>query len=167
VRVSTLWWQQDERDTRPWTAPEIAAELGFEDYRTNTDAALKAILEYVPQKSLTQLLTEAATAIDFKAAAEVYRRWRNEPANKYRNPETAVNNLGYQFLGKKQFAQAIEIFKLNVEAFPQSANAYDSLAEAYMTAGNKELAIKNYEKALELDPNMASAQEALRKLRGN
>jgi tetratricopeptide (TPR) repeat protein len=61
--------------------------------------------------------------------------------------------------------QAIEIFKLNVSTFPQSANAYDSLGEAYLVAGNKELAIKNYEKAQELDPNMSSAIEALKKLR--
>jgi hypothetical protein len=46
VRVSTLWWQEDERDKREWTAPQLPAELTFEDYRTNTDPALKAALSY-------------------------------------------------------------------------------------------------------------------------
>jgi hypothetical protein len=44
VRVSTLWWQGDERDRRPWTAPHVAADLTFEDYRANNDPALKAAL---------------------------------------------------------------------------------------------------------------------------
>ena len=54
VRVSTLWWQGDERDHRQSTAPEISAELTFADYRTNTDPALKAILAYAPKKHAVQ-----------------------------------------------------------------------------------------------------------------
>jgi hypothetical protein len=50
VRVSTLWWQEDERDRRQWTEPQIPAELTFADYATNTDPAMKAILSYVPPK---------------------------------------------------------------------------------------------------------------------
>ena len=46
VRVSSLWWQEDERDKRQWTAHQIAAELTFEDYRANRDPALKAALGY-------------------------------------------------------------------------------------------------------------------------
>ena len=58
--------------------------------------------------------------------------------------EKNLVDLGYRFLyflGKKDYA--IEIFKLYCELFPRSANAYDSLAEAYMMDGNKELAILN------------------------
>jgi hypothetical protein len=50
VRVSTLWWQEDERDRRQWTEPQVPAELTFADYATNTDPAMKAILSYVPPK---------------------------------------------------------------------------------------------------------------------
>jgi len=56
------------------------------------------------------------------------------------------------------------IFKLNVMLHPGSANVYDSLADAYLKSGNKELAIKNYQKALELDPQMKSARKALDQL---
>jgi cytochrome c-type biogenesis protein CcmH/NrfG len=55
---------------------------------------------------------------------------------------------------------------LNVEAYPQSGNVYDSLGEAYMVNGEKELAIENYEKSLKLDPDNANAVEMLNKLRG-
>ena len=61
--------------------------------------------------------------------------------------------------------EAIDIFKLNVEAYPRSANVYDSLAEAYLKKGNKELAIKFYSKAVEINPNFASSIEALRQLK--
>ena len=44
VRVSTLWWQQDERDRRSSTAPHIPSALTFEDYRSNHDPALRAAL---------------------------------------------------------------------------------------------------------------------------
>ncbi len=46
VRVSSLWWQQDERDKRQWTEPQIKAELSFTDYQNNRDSALEAILSY-------------------------------------------------------------------------------------------------------------------------
>jgi cytochrome c-type biogenesis protein CcmH/NrfG len=62
--------------------------------------------------------------------------------------------------------QAIAVFRINAAAYPRSANAYDSLGEAYMTKGDREAAIKSYEKALALDPNQKSAIDALRTLRG-
>ena len=80
--------------------------------------------------------------------------------------EIQLNNLGYRLLGIKKVREAIEIFKLNVETYPQSANVYDSLGEAYVINGNKELAIKNYQRAVELNPQNHNAIEALKKLRG-
>ena len=70
-----------------------------------------------------------------------------------------VNQLGYQLLGKGWMGEAINVFKTNVELYPQSANVYDSLAEAYEKNGKLELARPNYEKAVQLgernnDPNL-------------
>ena len=76
-----------------------------------------------------------------------------------------MNIFGYQLLQMKKNTEAIEFFKLNVEAFPQSSNVYDSLGEAYMINGDNELAIKNYEKSVELNPQNASGIEALKKLK--
>jgi cytochrome c-type biogenesis protein CcmH/NrfG len=59
------------------------------------------------------------------------------------------------------------MFKINVADYPKSANAYDSLGEAYMVDGNKSAAIENYKKSLELDPNNGNAREMLKKLEGN
>jgi predicted alpha/beta superfamily hydrolase len=74
-------------------------------------------------------------------------------------PEPLMNNLGYQLMGAGKMDDAIAVFKSNVERYPQSANVYDSLAEAYEKSGKLDLARPNYEKAVYLgtqnnDPNL-------------
>lgn len=59
---------------------------------------------------------------------------------------------------------AIQVFKLNVEDHPQSSNVYDSLGEAYLVDGDKALAIANYQRSIDLDPNNRNGIEALKKL---
>jgi len=78
--------------------------------------------------------------------------------------EDAVNSLGYRFLRQKRSADAVRTFKLNVDLHPQSANTYDSLAEAYMDSGDKTLAIQFYEKSLALNPQNSNATDQLKKL---
>ena len=96
-------------------------------------------------------------------AIQKYPELKND-ADSYNLNEREMNNLGYIFLRRKKLTEAIEIFKLNVEAFPESSNTYDSLGEGYMKNGNKELAIENYKKSLELDPNNTNAVNMLKKL---
>ena len=75
--------------------------------------------------------------------------------------EMELNRLGYQLLQARKLAEAIEIFKLNVEMFPKAFNTYDSLGEAYMVHGDKELAIANYKQSLQLNPDNANAKQKL------
>jgi cytochrome c-type biogenesis protein CcmH/NrfG len=56
------------------------------------------------------------------------------------------------------------VFKLSVEEYPQSYNTWDSLADAYLAHEDKDLAVENYRKALELDPNDTNAKEKLKQL---
>ena len=77
--------------------------------------------------------------------------------------EGSMNALGYQLLARKKFKEALRIFELNAAAYAKSANAWDSLAEAYMIAG-KELAIQYYRKSLELDSGNSNASDMLKKL---
>ena len=75
-------------------------------------------------------------------------------------PENLINQLGYQFLGRGNSEEAIAVFKANVERYPESANVYDSLAEAYERGGKIDLAEPLYDKARILgqqnnDPNLA------------
>ena len=81
------------------------------------------------------------------------------------NVEFDLNNAGYILLGQEKVKEAIEVFKTNVKLYPESSNVYDSLGEAYMKDGNKGLAIKNYEKSLELDPENDNAKKMLEELK--
>ena len=165
VRVSTLWWQEDERDLRQWRAPELAADLTFNDYKNNNDPALTTALQYTLQKSLRELLTDALASNQKSSVAETFKHWRTDPLNKYVNGEAQVNRLGYELLGRKQLDQALEIFKLNSAQYPESSNSFDSLGDAYVARGDTTEAIKSYERALALDPTNASARESLEKIK--
>lgn len=188
VRASTLWWQDmDPRETRRWTAPEIAAEMTSSEYAANVDPAMTAILSYTPGKTLAEILEGVlsipagsanagagngngaghGSASNLEAVIKEYRAYRANPAHAYINTETAMNQLGYNLLARQRIDEAIEIFKINVEDNPRSANVYDSLAEAYLTRGDRMQAIKFYSKALEIDPAFPSAVEALRRLKTN
>ena len=88
------------------------------------------------------------------------------PSNSDALDEEVMNNVGYQLLNAGAHDLAIGFFELNATVFPSSANAFDSLAEAYMKANKTKLAIKNYEKSLELNPENPKGQAALRQLKG-
>ncbi len=72
--------------------------------------------------------------------------------------------LGYELLRNNKTKEAIEVFKYAVSEYPESANAYDSLGEAFMKSGDKENAKKNYQKSLELNPNNDNAEKMLKEL---
>jgi tetratricopeptide (TPR) repeat protein len=78
--------------------------------------------------------------------------------------EAAVNLWGLDLMERNHLPEATEILKLNVQVFPGSSNAYDSLGKAYMKAGQKQLAIDNYKKSLELNPDNDNAKEKLKVL---
>jgi CubicO group peptidase (beta-lactamase class C family) len=119
-----------------------------------------------PKRSITEGLLRLVVENGVAAAIRRYRELKAQNANEYDFSEMELNALGYQLLQMKRVAEAIEIFKLNVEAYPQAANTYDSLGEAYMTHGDKDLAITNYKKSLELNPQNTGATRALATLTG-
>lgn len=93
--------------------------------------------------------------------------------------EGIVNYIGYEHLQAHDTKGAVEILKLNIAAYPDSPNAYDSLSDAYLADGQKELALQNAKKALDLltsdtgDPEdrrkdiKSSAEQKVKQLSGN
>jgi len=74
-------------------------------------------------------------------------------------PEFLLNQLGYRYLNQNLIDKAISIFLRNIENYPNSANVYDSMGDAYVAAGQYKKARKNYAKAIErgtvsADPNL-------------
>jgi tetratricopeptide (TPR) repeat protein len=80
--------------------------------------------------------------------------------------ESELNACGYTLMGSGKMKEAIAVFRINVNLFPQSANCYDSLGEAYAKVGLKDKAIQAYEYVLELDPKSENAKGQLLKLKG-
>ncbi|MCL9806761.1 hypothetical protein NAT51_14600 [Flavobacterium amniphilum] len=77
--------------------------------------------------------------------------------------ESQINNFGYKMLGKKQFAKAEALFKLNITNYPESANCYDSMGDYYLAKEDKAKAISNFKKALTLK-EVAETREKLEML---
>jgi CubicO group peptidase (beta-lactamase class C family) len=100
-----------------------------------------------------------------QAALEEYQRIKAGAVPGYKADEPALNTLGYRLLSEKKIDDAIKVFKLNVQEYPKGWNCYDSLGEGYMNAGQTELAIQNYEKSLELNPQNMNGADMLKKLR--
>ncbi|MEP4095743.1 serine hydrolase [Reichenbachiella sp.] len=116
-------------------------------------------------KTITPLLINAIRREGIDAAIARYKKMKETKSEDYFFSEGALNNFGYELLRSNKVKEAIEIFKLNVEEYPESGNVYDSLGEAYMVDGNNELAIKNYEKSISLDPENTNGVEMLKKLK--
>ena len=104
-----------------------------------------------------------------KDAVTALKNYRERRKNKGKNTlsESQMNRLGYSLMFLKRTEDAIKVFEQNTSDFPESANVWDSLAEAYMRNGDKALAIKFYEKSLSLDPKNEGARKNIIKLKGN
>jgi tetratricopeptide (TPR) repeat protein len=80
------------------------------------------------------------------------------------NFESDLNRLGYRFLSEGKLSAAVEILKLCVEEFPVSANAYDSLGEAYFANKEYKLSLVNYQKSRELNPENENAGVMIKRI---
>jgi tetratricopeptide (TPR) repeat protein len=133
----------------------VTATIWVPDIKAGLDA----------RRSITGVLSATIAASGLDSAIAQYHRLRATQPAVYDFDEPELNSLGYTFLRLGKFADAIGIFRLNVQAYPQSANTYDSLGEAYMDAGDKILAIANYQQSLDRNPRNINAVHMLIKLK--
>jgi tetratricopeptide (TPR) repeat protein len=118
--------------------------------------------------TLQESLEQAARSGGIEAAVKRYAelREKNYGRGGYDFGERSLNEYGYDLMKKGDNEGAIAILRLNAEQFPASGNAFDSLAEAYLAAGRKEIAAVYYRKAIELDPENENALEKLGEIEG-
>jgi tetratricopeptide (TPR) repeat protein len=98
-------------------------------------------------------------------ATKSYKERKENLSNDFSVSENRLNNLGYQFLNQNKINEALEVFRLNTVLYPKSANCWDSYAEALLTAGRKQDALLNYQKAYDLDPSSSGRAEKVRRLK--
>ncbi len=152
IILMTNSWQSSFNNTGR-VISKVIFEPGYEPILPIADnSANRTFTEEIIQLTLTKGLN---------VATERYQK----RAKEIDLLEGVINAKGYDLMGEKKLKESIEVFKLNVFAFPQSANAFDSLGEAYLESGNKEAAVKNYEKSLLLDPDNGNAREVLKKIK--
>lgn len=126
------------------------------------DGILQEATYDLPKQSLAKVTYNEIIGKNLKAGLAFYEK--NKDSKQYSLSESEMNSAGYSLLqsGKKQEAETV--FKLNMEAFPKSANVYDSYAEALMEQDKNELAIANYKKSIEINPANQNGVDMLKKL---
>lgn len=124
--------------------------------------AVEAILSGKPYQLTKQPVHWALHQKLVTSSVTEGKKWfRQLSTAQYEISENALNDLGYAFLGKKQFDNAIAVMELYAETYPNSANAHDSLADAYSEAGKTAMAIKHLKRVLDIDPAFEGATKRL------
>ncbi len=132
------------------------------------------------EKDFTKIMNGESYASSFKIQPKMYEFIENQKVDlsdnalkqfaethkSLANKMGELNAYGYVLLGQKRYKEAIAVLKINTFLFPENDGTYDSLGEAYMIAGKKDLAILNYEKAVKLNPKADGSRKMLEKLKG-
>ena len=143
--------------------PELVESPGFaqqQNYASITELWRVITGQPSAARTLYSLLDEGA---DEAAIQEVLA---NNGSPGYFYSEAEINAYGYIFLQQEKVYNAIRLFKINVDIYPESWNVYDSLGEALLRTGNTEEAVAMYEKSIALNPENTSGQEALARIQG-
>jgi len=131
-------------------------------YLNQNDGVVVSTLAKVAngKKSPVEFLLEG----DFENAIIAYENLKELDPNHPTVAESYINDIGYDFFHSDRMTLSINTFKVNIMLYPNSYRVYESYAEACMKAGKIDLAIKNYTKSLELNPQNNRARHELKEL---
>ncbi len=135
---------------------ESVDDIGF--HLLNPESALRTVKP--------RIAAELRKTIDTKgveAAMTLFYDIKENKPGEYEYSEETMNTLGYSYL-EKNLEAALAIFKMNIDMYPASSNVYDSYGEALLKNGDKDLAIENYKKSVELNPGNTNGIQALEKM---
>jgi CubicO group peptidase (beta-lactamase class C family) len=133
------------------------------------DRAIQAILDgkpYTqPKRSALVFFRNSLDSMSSRQVIDRYKELSMTMNAEYGfDNESVLNSIGYFFLGKGRFEDAIAVFEYNTKLFPSSGNVFDSLGEAYYKKGDRQNALLNYKSALALDPGNTTAQRIIEEL---
>ena len=141
--------------------PELVGSRGC-DPRFNTGTIREMWSEVTGQRNAADAL--GGLVADEAGFAAVLAQVRAKSPDFYYD-EASLNGTGYWLLQTGRIGRATDLFRLNVELFPQSWNVYDSLAECLLAAGDRDGAILNYTRSLELNPQNTNGAQMLDQIR--
>ena len=173
IRISTNKYQNawpHDREKRDPIYPELFTEFSSEDHFESRDLPMQAIRNFVddPWDTLMATLEPLIRADDFAAARPTYRQYKLDHPDRFgQTSEGDMNRLGYSLLSEGKSEAAIVAFELNTETYPHSANAWDSLGEAYLGAERYEDAIRSYERSLALNTENDNARRMIDRIKEN
>jgi len=119
---------------------------------------------YNLKKSVAYSLVDVIAKEGIERGLEYYKEIKN--LNGHYTEVNEMNIAGYELLHADKINQAAFLFKLNLEAFPNSFIPYDSYAEVLLILGHKSQAIENYKKSIVLNPNNRNAIRIVKELEG-
>lgn len=134
-------------------------------YTTYAERFYKENMTKPSKDILLKIVTEQGVDKAIRRFHEMKKEFATATLYKYDFGEGQINSLGYALMQMNRMNDAIEIFKLNVAEHPESWNVYDSLGEAHMARGDKELAIEHFTKSLELNPKNDNGAKMLKQLK--
>lgn len=138
--------------------------LAMEELTVAIDDILEKSEYIQPKIPIANMIVKAFEADELKIASSKIRRAIGKNPGGYKIDESTINRLAYTYLRGDQKNIAIEVFKLNSELFPNSFNAFDSLAEGYFSIGQFALSKVNYQKSLALNPDNTNANDMIQRI---
>ncbi|MEJ2585426.1 MAG: tetratricopeptide repeat protein [Robiginitalea sp.] len=166
--ISFAWWQDKPQwENGPWLAPHLATGMTFDQYRSNQDPALEAALQFSdstfildPMEHLTQLFTSGKVeAVKTEAA-----RMIKDPNYKFFDFESVLDKTGTKLLKSNQLQEALFIYSMISEFFPDSPWIWIRYGETHQKLGDLQKASRAYQKAVALDPSGEAGMEAAKRL---
>jgi hypothetical protein len=132
VRAATIYWQAwSPGDLRPWTAPDVTAELSSGDYARNHDPVLATALSYVPGPRLSEEIRLAIAAGDTARARERLAAFRADTTHAYVDARPSLDSAALHFLERRDYDRAVAVLELAVAEYPDVPRAYLNLSAAY------------------------------------
>ncbi len=119
----------------------------------------------MPKKSMAEKIANLLSNKGISTATQFIAQ--HQKSKEFYFNEGELNRIGYRFLQLKQLEKALFVFQTNTKLFPNSGNTFDSLGEVYLKMNNKEEALKNYKRALELDSSNKNAKSIISRLENN
>jgi tetratricopeptide (TPR) repeat protein len=119
-----------------------------------------------PEKSLADFLLNIALDYGIDSSLNVYKEIISDTTNNFNKKLEEQITFGYDLINLKRYSDSIQFFRLLSREYPNSAEVFIGLGDAYLKDGNKGLAIKNFRRVLRLQPLNNYAAEMIKKLSG-